>query len=179
MIESNVIIPRVIYKRIHKYLIPKLMDVENVAFIFTEVLKENKNIQLKFKSWYAVKPDEYKYRSRHYVELKDEMRPKIIKMAFDLNAAIIELHSHLSDKRVRFSPSGIEGFGEFVPHVLWRLKGKPYTAIVFSKKAFDGLIWIDDARKPNQLTKISVGRISLYSNGYTLTYNYKGNKYES
>ncbi len=66
-----------------------------------------------------------KIYSKTYFELKDEMRSKIIKMAFDLDAAIVELHSHPYPEPAKFSYSDLGGFDDFVAHVWWRLKGKP------------------------------------------------------
>jgi len=101
------------------------------------------------------------------VQLEDKMRPKIIKMAFDMDTAIVELHSHMYEP-AKFSPSDFEGFEEFVPHVRWRLNGKPYAAIVFSKSDFDAVVWIDGPEEYQQLTEIMVGKQHLYPNRLTL-----------
>jgi len=175
MIRSTILIPKKIYHSIHKYLFPKKIRSEQVAFIFTTVYRIEKSIQFEFKDWYLVQPNEYEYQSLGYVELKDEMRPKIIKMAFDLDAAIVEIHSHPYSRPAMFSPSDIEGFNEFVPHVWWRLRKKPYVAIVFSKFDFDALVWIDDPKIPQQLTEILVEKQRFYPNCLTLIN--RGKKY--
>ena len=169
VLRSIVRIPERVYHDIRNYFIPKAVDSERVAFIFAAVSKTNDSIRLQFREWYPVKPDEYEYQSLWYVELKDEMCPKVIKMAFDLDASIVELHSHPYSRPAGFSFSDLAGFDEFVPHVWWRLKGKPYAAIVFSHSDFDALIWIDDPRTPQQLTEIIVGEEHLYPNGLTLS----------
>lgn len=177
MVQSSILIPNRIFHDICNHLIPKKVKSERVAFIFTTVSKTNKSIQLKFKSWYPVQSDEYEYQSLGYVELKDEMRSKIIKMAFDLDAAIVELHSHPYPETAKFSYSDLRGFDDFVTHVWWRLKGKPYAAIVFSNFDFDALIWIENPKIPQQLTEIIAGDQHINPNGLTL--NNRGKEYES
>lgn len=177
--QSSILIPQKIYQNIHMHLLPKKIKTEQVAFIFATVNKSNNSILLDFKDYYLVKPKEYEYQSLGYVELQDEMRPKIIKMAFDLNAAIVEMHSHPYSRKARFSPSDIKGLNEFVPHVWWRLKGKPYAAIVFSKIDFDALVWIDSPKKAQQLTRIEVESNHLYPNGLTLSNRDKKYGYKS
>lgn len=179
MFQSRILIPQKIYQSIHKHLFPKKIKSERVAFIFTAVNKLNNSILFEFKSLYLVKSEEYESQSLGYVELQDEMRPKIIKMAFDLDAAIVEIHSHPYLRQAEFSPSDIRGLNEFVPHVWWRLKGKPYAAIVFSKIDFDALVWIDSPKKTQQLTKIEVEGEYLYPNGITLSKRHKKYDYKS
>lgn len=176
MVQSSVLIPKRVYQDFRKYLISKKAKSEGVAFIFATIARTSDIIQFQFKNWYPVQPDEYEYQSLGYVELKDEMRPKIIKIAFDLDASIVELHTHPYPEPARFSPSDLRGFDDFVPHVRWRLNGKPYAAIVFSNFDFDGLVWIDNPRKPQQLTEIIVGDQHFNSNGLTLSN--RGREYE-
>ena len=141
---------------------------QEVAFIFAEVSKKEDFLEFQFRSWHGVKPDEFRYQSFGYVELRDEMRAKIMKLAFDLEAAIVELHSHPYSRAACFSPSDFEGFDEFVPHVRWRLGGRPYAAVVYSRIDFDAIVWIDDPQHPQQLTELVAGKRHLYPNGLTL-----------
>mgnify|MGYP001100758036 CR=1 FL=1 len=159
--KSTVFIPKKIYNNICKYLIPKKPKSEKVAFIFATVSRVNDAIQ---------------FQSLGYVELKDEMRPKIIKMAFDLDVSIIELHSHPYQIPASFSYSDFQGFDDFVPHVWWRLNGKPYVAMVFSPFDFDALVWIDSPKTPQQLTEIIVGKNHFFPNELSLTN--RGREYE-
>lgn len=168
MHQSSLFIPEKKYREIYNYFFSKRVRTEKVAFIFAEISKTDHNVKLEYKKWYPVKSNEYEYRSGLYVELKDEMRQKIIKTAFDLNTSIVELHSHLYSKSAGFTPSDFVGFEEFVPHVWWRLNGKPYVAIVLSESDFDALIWIDNPRDYQQLTEIIVGKQHLYPNGLSL-----------
>lgn len=164
------------YRKILKYLFPSRVSHESVSFIFAAVKKTSLSLDFNFVEWYNVKSNEYESRSLWYVELKDNMRPKIIKKAFDLDAAIVEIHSHPHNAGAEFSGSDIAGLQEFVPHVWWRLKGKPYAALVFSKSDFDGLAWIKSPAYPQQLTELVVNGRSLLPNGLTLSG--KGGKHE-
>lgn len=157
-----------IYRDILRDLFPKKVEQEKVAFIFASVSKVGQSVDFRLIQWYSVMPNEYEIQSAWYVELKDEIRPKIIKKAFDLDAAIIEIHSHPYNSPAMFSGSDLEGLQEFVPHVMWRLKGKPYAALVFSSSDFDGLAWVDTPEYPQPLTELVVSDRSLRPNGLTL-----------
>lgn len=162
-------LPEKTYSSILKHLFPKKVKHESVSFIFASIQRDDKSLDFNFLEWYPVMPSEYEFRSLWYVELKDEIRPKIIKKAFDLDAAIIEIHSHPYDTPAMFSGSDLDGLREFVPHVRWRLKGKPYAALVFSSSDFDGLAWIDNLTDPQPLTELVVNRRHLKPNGLTLS----------
>jgi hypothetical protein len=110
-------LPEKTYSSILKHLFPRKVKHESVSFIFASIQREDKSLDFNFMEWYPVMPDEYEFRSLWYVELKDEIRPKIIKKAFDLDAAIIEIHSHPYDTPAMFSGSDLDGLREFVSHV--------------------------------------------------------------
>lgn len=179
MTKSSIVLPQKIYQDIYRYLFPKRIRSQRVAFIFATISKTNDSVDFLFKSWYSVKSHEYQYRSKGYVELKDKMRQKIIKKAFDIDAAIIETHSHICSKSACFSPTDLEGFKEFVPHVWWRLNKKPYAAIVFSKSDFDAFIWVDNPQQHNRLTRIDVDGQHLYPTGLTSINLEKGYGYRT
>jgi hypothetical protein len=175
-LRISINLPASAYQRILQHLFPNKVRYESVSFIFAAVKESRLSIDFNFVDWYAVKSNEYDSRSLWYVELKDNMRPKIIKKAFDLDAAIVEVHSHPHNANAEFSGSDLAGLQEFVPHVLWRLKGKPYAALVFSISEFDGLVWTKNPWHPQQLTELVVNDRSLRANGLTL--NRKGGKHK-
>jgi hypothetical protein len=103
--------------------------------------------------WHPVPPEGFLSRSLYHLELADEMRADVIKEAHDLSCALIESHSHAGIYPAEFSPSDKKGFAEFVPHVLWRLKGRPYGAIVVAPNSIDALAW-SEASRPLGISKI-------------------------
>jgi hypothetical protein len=79
----------------------------------------------------------------------------MIKRAWDTGTTPVELHSHPGDIwGAKFSRSDMYGFSEYVPHCRWRLRGRPYLAIVVSPAGADALAWIDTTVKPVGLTAI-------------------------
>lgn len=170
---TAIFIPRKIYKGIRNYFFAEQSDLEKVAFLFVEAKSNGDDLNLYFKNLYLVEPNEYQYQSNSYVELKDEMRPRIIKVAFDLNAALVEIHSHTFDGRAKLSSSDFRGLKDFVPHVMWRLGGKPYSSMVFSKADFDAVIWLDKVKQPETLDKLVISNFfwknNLVPNGLSLS----------
>lgn len=97
---------------------------------------------------YLVPPEWFAHRSPFFLELADETRAAVIKRAHDLSASVIEIHSHPSQLMAAFSESDIRGFYEFVPHMLWRLKNRPYAAVVVARNSFDSLAWFESVDAP-------------------------------
>ncbi len=81
-------------------------------------------------------------QSKLHVELDDAVRPRVIKTAWDTGRSLMEAHSHGDRGRAEFSPSDLHGFEDWVKHVRWRLRGRPYVALVKAGKAWDALAWI-------------------------------------
>src|SRR6266487_1407438 len=102
------------------------------------------------------------------MELADETRAQVIKRAHDLGASMVEFHSHPYPWPARFSESDRVGLEEFVPHVWWRLKGRPYAAVVVAPSGFDGLVWMTSPDRPEQLDGIACGDRLLRPTGLTL-----------
>jgi hypothetical protein len=84
------------------------------------------------------------------------MRPQIIKWAWDAGASLVEAHSHGDTGTACFSPSDLCGLQEWVPHLWWRLRGRPYSAIVTTDKTFDAIAWIDDPDRPEQVHHLEI-----------------------
>jgi hypothetical protein len=103
---------------------------------------------------WLLKKEDFVYQSSSHIELSDSVRSRIIKNAHDAGAAIVEVHSHTGGWPAQFSPSDHLGFADWVPHVRWRLKGKPYGALVVTKSGFDGFIWRDAI--PDRIGRIRV-----------------------
>ncbi len=85
-------------------------------------------------------------------------------------AALVDIHSHVSDAYpAQFSPSDISGLREWVPHIWWRLKGKPVLAVVVSPSNFDSLVWRMSPNDPEGLEALNVGGEVRLPTGLTLS----------
>jgi len=130
-------------------------DVEQVAFVFAAVAIEGDDTVLTAQDHYLAEPGDFEIHSEFHVELTDEARSRIIKRAWDIGTTLVELHSHPGDFwSAKFSPSDMHGFAEFVPHCRWRLRSRPYLAIVVSPAGADALAWVDKSGEPMGLTAI-------------------------
>lgn len=121
------------------------------------------------REWRPMPPEAFEFQSSYHVALRDEMRPEIIKWAWDAGAALVEAHSHGDEGTAEFSPSDLYGFTEWVPHVRWRLRGRPYAAIVTAGDTFDALGWLGDATAPTQISSLETEGVSQHATGRTLT----------
>lgn len=144
-------------------------DPEEAAFGFAEVFSGDGSVSFRLRDWSAVQPHEFEYRSSYHIELCDSVRPRIIKRAHDLGLSLIEFHSHPFQGSAEFSSSDILGFGEFVPHVWWRLKGRPYAAIVVAPTGFDGLAWLEGPESAVPLAEAIVGQERIAATGRTIS----------
>lgn len=151
-------IPKKVHTAIWGHLVPKRFRAEEAAFIFVCRTKKDRAQHFTYLDWLPVLPEGFYFQSRYHFELTDEMRATVIKRAHDLNSSIVELHSHTGIWPARFSQSDFLGFKDFVPHVWWRLKGRPYLAIVVSRFSFDGLIWSTNPNTPERLDAIVVDK---------------------
>jgi hypothetical protein len=99
--------------------------------------------------------EDVEYRSDWHVTLADDVRPRIIKAAWDCERCLIEAHSHGPRGFAEFSGSDLAGFEEWVKHVRWRLHGRPYAALVLAGETWDALAWVDGA-EPTTVEAITV-----------------------
>src|SRR5437773_8776849 len=138
------------FKKLQKHFAKK---TEQVAFIFCTP-PDRKTFAAK--EIYLVPREGLVHESTYHSEIADEQLTKVIKLAHQKGYILCEAHSHPSSKdKTAFSPSDKSGFTEFVPHVWWRLKGKPYLAIVFGQDLYlDALAWIENSHKPEPIQVI-------------------------
>lgn len=97
----------------------------------------------------AVGPDELQ------VSLSDEARMAVIQWAAAEDACLIEVHSHGRRGPAAFSPFDLRNLADWVPHLRWRLRGRPYAAIVTSIHDLDALAWIDAVGEPVQVDGVA------------------------
>jgi hypothetical protein len=163
--------PRDVHSKIWNHLLPGKQYNEEAAFGFVRAVTNHDGIPtFRLVDSYLIGCDGFEYQSSFHLELADKERARVIKRAHDLDASIVEFHSHLSKEEPSFSASDIYGFEETVPHFIWRLKGKPYFAIVVSRAGFDGLAWIESADRPVQLKSLRVEGQTYQATCKTLKY---------
>lgn len=144
---------------------------EHVVFLLAKVSKEPTKIIFKILN-YKLIPDSETDSSAYDLRLKEEVQSKIIKWAWDNQASLIEIHSHPFYKTATsFSSYDLEGFEEFVPHVWWRLKGKPYIALVFGPMDYDALAWIDNPNDSIAIEGILVNGELLKPTNHARSFN--------
>jgi len=151
------------FKKLLKHFAKK---TEQVAFLFCTPSDRETFVAREI---YLVPPEGLVHESTYHSELTDDELTKVIKRAHQKGYTLCEAHSHPSSKdQTAFSPSDKSGFTEFVPHVWWRLKGKPYLAIVFGRDHhLDALAWIESPRKPEAIHVVKVGSKEIRPTGIT------------
>jgi hypothetical protein len=126
--------------------------VEQAGFFLADFDELSRRFLLR--QWRAMPPGSFEIQTGYHVTLRDEIRPEIIKWAWDADACLVEAHSHPSCDTARFSPSDLWGLNEWVPHVRWRSGGRPYLAMVVDGNTFDALAWIDASGLPEQVDRL-------------------------
>ena len=160
MVETYLRISEGLHQQIWSDLLPEDACSERAGFLFVDSKREDDSIVFRDLEWFPVPPEGYEKRTTRHIELRDGVLAYVIKRAHDLDASIIEMHSHPKSYSARFSPFDQDGFEEIVPQVRWRLKGKPYGAIVVARASFDGLVWLEAQQGPQHVAAIVVDGIT-------------------
>ena len=161
-------------KEVWAHLLESDRGTEEAAFLFANPAGAN---AFRAIEWQPVLPGGFSFCSAYHFELADDTRVRVIKRAHDLGACLVELHSHLDPDPPAFSPSDLSGFVEFVPHVWWRLKCRPYMAIVVSAGGLDGLVWRTGPDVPEEIAGVKVGRKLLPASHRSLSRASRGSWY--
>ena len=149
-----------LHAQIWSDLLPGDTCLERAGFLFVDSKREDDSIVFRDLEWFPVPLEGFEKRTTRHIELRDDVLAYVIKRAHDLNASIIEMHSHPKSYTARFSHFDQDGFKEIVPQVTWRLKGKPYGAIVVARASFDGLIWLDMQQGPQHIAGVVVDGVT-------------------
>jgi hypothetical protein len=143
---------------------------EEAAFLFADIETTPRGVIFHVHDWYKVEPTDYASRGFDGIELTDSCRGQILKRAHDEGRSLLECHSHPGWRQAVFSRFDFEGFEEFVPHVRWRLKGRPYAAVVVADTSFDALAWVDpDITDPVAVDAVAAGIQLSYPTRHSLT----------
>jgi hypothetical protein len=162
-VTAAIVASGVLYDSARKHLRAR---IEQVGFFLADF--ESKRNAFVLREWLPMPPEAFEFQSPYQVTLRDEMRPEIIKWAWDADACLVEAHSHTAVGVAAFSPSDLWGFSEWVPHVRWRLAGRPYAAVVTAGDTFDALAWIDVTNDPVQVAALEVDGVSKMATARTL-----------
>lgn len=141
-------------------------ELEQGAFLFASVTESRRRLSLEVVDIYLVPPEGWAVQMDLYLEMRDEERARIMKMARSKDLAVIDCHSHpTSGDNVWFSPSDKSGITEFAGYANWKLDGKPYIAMVWGESSVDAVIWhgnfdkacrVDEVRVVNGSTKVLI-----------------------
>jgi proteasome lid subunit RPN8/RPN11 len=176
MTSISLKIDGVLYAGLLRHLMPLASDYEEAAFLFVRGVTHGEEMVFDPIDQFLVGPEGFVVRSPRFLELKDSVRAQLIMRAHQLGASIIEFHSH-PRYAPEFSWSDKRGLREFVPHVRWRLKGRPYGAVVVAPAGFDALFWIDKSEMPVALNRLNVDGRALFPTGRSLA-NWEASEYE-
>ena len=141
--------------------------IEQVGFFRATFDAETRTFNLY--EWCAIPPEGFEYQGAYHVSLTDEARAEAIKWAWDARACLVEAHSHSDPGPAEFSPSDLWGFRDWVPHLFWRLRQRPYGALVTAGDSFDALAWLEAPDRPESVERIELDDGSvLVATGRTL-----------
>ena len=149
------------YADLRTHLLPPNGTCEEAAFLFVDAIRELGGWRFRLREMSKLGPQDFLERHADYLEMQDATRARLIKQAHDLGASLIEVHSHVGPWRAEFSYSDIRGLKDTVPNMWWRLKGRPYAAIVISEVSIDALAWVASADKAVPLDEIHAGTTVL------------------
>lgn len=141
---------------------------EQGAFLFCRHSDSRAGHVFVCEDWSPLERSDYEMQAGDYLELTDAARARVIKQAHDRGLCLMESHSHPGSYPAAFSYSDLSGLDEFVPHVRWRLRGRPYAALVFAQSGFDGLAWTGARALVRQLVAIETEKARLAATGLTL-----------
>ena len=163
----DVALSRERYRALRAALIRAGDGREHGAFLFAKPQSEQLVEVIDFELLQAV---HFESQGFGYLELRDGALQEMILRAHQCETALIEAHSHPFSigPSVSFSPFDEEGLSEVAPHVVWRLPGRPYVALVFGQQAFDGLFWSTHSRTPRGTVDLVVDGELLRGSGQSL-----------
>lgn len=157
------------WRELQNHLLPPNSQMEQGAFLLARHDEKPGNcILFKHIETILLHRDDFASQDNDYLELADVTRARLVKRAHDLEASLIEFHSHPGPYPACFSNADLRGLAEFVPHVIWRLKRRPYAAVVVASSGFDGLVWSPPQKSPTPLNEIRTDSTKRHATGLTL-----------
>ena len=161
MDEAHLYLPKDLATAVWAHLLEDESEAESAGFLFAKHRHDGKGHAFETLEWYPVPPEGFLSRNNYHFVLTDQVRAEVIKRAHDLEASVVEFHCHRGSWPARFSLSDHTGFQEIVPHIWWRLRERPYLAVVVAESGFDSLVWVTGPNTPQHLTGIVVDGTTL------------------
>jgi hypothetical protein len=156
------------YEDLVAHLLPGDTANEQAAFLFVRMRVTDHAAALEMIESAKLADADFTVQAPDYLELADATRARLIKRAHDLDASLVEMHSHPGPWDAAFSPSDLRGLSETVPHMWWRLNKRPYAAIVVAPSGFDALVWLDGPVFPQELHSLAAGSRLLVPTNITI-----------
>ena len=150
-------LPEGVYPKLLAHLLPRHSLREEAAFLYLKTEISDERLLFDYVGEELLSPSDFESQEGDYLELTSEARARLIKRAHDLDACLAEMHSHPGTWPAAFSMADCVGLKETVPHMFWRLKNRPYLAIVVAQTGFDALVWVANPQVPASLAGILAG----------------------
>jgi hypothetical protein len=166
--KTELNLPAGAYEDLVAHLLPGDTQNEQAAFLFARARGTDRGVALDVIDSAKLAASDFAVQAPDYLELADPTRARLIKRAHDLDASLVEMHSHPGPWDAAFSPSDLRGLSETVPHMWWRLKGRPYAAIVIAPSGFDALVWLNGPSFPQELHSLTAGSQILVPTNITI-----------
>lgn len=140
---------------------------ECVAFFLAELIGED----LRLVDVRPMGVGDFAGRSDAHVQLADHVRPELVAWAWERDLSLVEAHTHVDGDPACLSPTDIRGLGEWVPHLRWRLRGRPYAALVFAQATIDAVGWNGVSHTPEGVGALEIdGQPPRVMTGLSLPY---------
>jgi hypothetical protein len=161
-------LPTGAYEALVAHLLPGDTPNEQAAFLFARARRTGEGVELEVIDSAKLIAADFAVQAPDYLELTDATRARLIKRAHDLDASLIEMHSHPGPWDAAFSPSDLSGLSETVPHMWWRLNKRPYAALVIAPSGFDAMVWLDGPSFAHELHSLAAGSQILRPTNITI-----------
>jgi proteasome lid subunit RPN8/RPN11 len=179
--KCEIILPEELHLKLKRHLFQN--DLEQAAFLFATFSADGGTLKMTAVEVHLVLPEAWDCQSEMHLQMSDEERGKILKMARDKGLALVDCHSHPhAGDDVWFSGSDVAGITEFAAYVNWKLGNKPFAAIVWGEDSIDAVAWNGafDCAQPVEAVRIENGskpRMLVPKNTW-FTRRYWKNRYE-
>ena len=154
-----------LYGRVRAHLLRERSQIEQAAFLLCETTASTTAASFACLDAVFIKHQQFAIHSEFHLELDDATCAQVIKTAHDRRCSLVEIHAHPLGEVAQFSASDFDGLDEFVPHVWWRLRHRPYGALVITPTSIDGLAWIDGPGRVEPIDVLRVGDQAHHTSG--------------